>query len=186
MPHPLTSLQPRTLLRLFWVMFACTVAVMFVLQIVGRPLQTPAAPQGIVSFEFARTAANAQAMVDSWDAAARIHAGFSLGFDYLFMPLYSTTIGLACLWGGRVLRQRGWRLAALGGWLAWGLWLAALCDAVENVALWRMLEGPVAAPWPGLAWWMATTKFGLILCGFLYFLIALSARLFVRKASAER
>lgn len=173
MNHPFASLSPRALLRLFWVVFAATVAVMTVMQMIGRPLQTPAAPLGIISFEFAGAAANAQAMVDSWDALARIHAGFSLGFDYLFMPLYSTAIGLACLWGGRVLGRRGWRLAALGGWLAWGLWLAALCDAFENFALWRLLTAPAAAPWPALAWWMAAIKFGLILLGFLYYLFAL-------------
>ncbi len=175
--HPFASLPPRALLRLFWLVFAGTVAAMIVMQIIGRPLQTSAAPMGIISFEFARTPANAQAMVDSWDALARTRAGFSLGFDYLFMPLYSTAIGLACLWAGRVLHRRGWRLAGLGGWLAWGLWLAALCDAVENLALWRLLIAPAVPPWPTLAWWMATVKFALIALGFLYYLFALLARL---------
>ena len=179
MSHPLAFLNPRSLLRLFWALFAGTAAAMVVLQVVGGPLQTAAAPQGIVSFEFARTVANAQAIVDSWDAAARIHAGFSLGFDYLFMPLYSTTIGLACLWAGSALRQRGWRLAGLGVPLAWVLWLAAIVDAVENVALWRLLEGS-AAPWPAIAWWAATIKFSLILLGLLYTLLALVVR-FLRK-----
>lgn len=179
--HPFASLLPHRLLRLFWAVFAATVAAMIVLQLIGRPLQTPAAPMGIVSFEFARTPANAQAIVDSWDALARIHAGFSLGFDYLFMPLYSTAIGLACLWGGRALHRRGWRLAALGSWLAWGLWLAALCDAVENLALWRLLVAPAVPPWPALAWWMATIKFALILLGLLYYLFALLARLSARN-----
>jgi hypothetical protein len=179
-PHPFASLHPRRLLRLFWLVFAGAVAVMIIMQIIGRLLQTPAAPMGIVSFEFARTPANAQAMVDSWGALARIHAGFSLGFDYLFMPLYSTAIGLACLWGGRALHRRGWRLAGLGGWLAWGLWLAALCDAIENLALWQLLIAPAAPPWPALAWWMATIKFALILLGLLYYLFALIVRIGVR------
>lgn len=175
--HPFASVHARTLLRLFWAVFAATVMAMIILQIVGRPLQTQAAPMGIVSFEFARTPANAQAMVDSWDTVTRIHAGFSLGFDYLFMPLYSTAIGLACIWGGRMLHRRGWRLAVLGGSLAWGLWLAALFDAVENFALWQLLVAPAAPPWPALAWWMATIKFALIALGLFYYLFALLTRL---------
>ncbi len=117
-------------------------------QVVGRPLQTAAAPQGIVSYELAGDPATTQAILDSWGPNARVHAGFSLGLDTLFMPLYAATIALSCLWGAGAFRRRRWPLVALGRPLAWGVWLAALCDVVENIALWRLLVGPVAVPWP--------------------------------------
>ena len=41
--------------------------------------------------------ANAQAMLDSWDARAQLFAAFGLGLDYLFMPAYGLTAALACL-----------------------------------------------------------------------------------------
>ena len=121
---------------------------MLVFGITGAPLTTEAAPQGIVSFELASTTAQAQHIVSSWDGAARLRASFGLGLDYLFMPLYATTIGLACLRAGEILRRRRWPLANAGSALAWGLWFAALCDAMENVALATMLWNGVATPWP--------------------------------------
>ncbi len=159
----------------FWLLVVLTLMVMGVLQIVGQPLQTSAAPQGIVSFELAGSPATAQAILDSWDGNARIHAGFSLGFDFLFMPLYAASIAAACLWGAGTLRRRRWPLAGFGPWLAWGLWLAVLCDIIENISLWRLLVGTVAAPWPELARLCALVKFGLVGLGLLYGLVALAA-----------
>lgn len=159
----------------FWLLAILTLIVMAVLQVVGRPLQTTAAPQGIVSYELAGAPATTQAILDSWDSNARVHAGFSLGLDYVFMPLYAATIALGCLWGAGVLSRRCWPLATLGKPLAWGVWLAALCDVVENVALWRLLVGPVTAPWPALARWCAMVKFGLLGLGLVYVMVAVAA-----------
>lgn len=180
MSHPLARLSSTQFIRWFWPLLAATLVVMAIMQVIGRPLQTAAAPLGIVSFEFAGDKANAAAMIASWDVNARVHAGFSLGFDYVFMPLYATTIGLACLWAAQVFRRQRWSLAAPGALLAWGLWLAAIFDAVENVALWRLLAGSVFDPWPGLAWWCAALKFGLIVLGLLYVVMGVAARVIRR------
>lgn len=45
------------------------------MQVVGRPLQTAAAPAGIVSFRFAGTPENAQQMLASWGPDQRVRAG---------------------------------------------------------------------------------------------------------------
>jgi hypothetical protein len=154
---------------LLWgILLALTIALTAVLQAVDAPLKTPAAPQGIVSYEFAGTAAIAQAILDAWDTDARAHAGFSLGLDYLYMPAYALTIGLACVWAARVPGGR-WRwLGSLGRVLALGLGLAALLDAVENYALTTMLFSAAADPWPSVALWCATGKFALIIVGLVY------------------
>jgi hypothetical protein len=55
-------------------------------------------------------------MVASWDQSAQLHAAFSLGLDYLYLPLYAVTIALACVWaaaGG----LRPWRMAARLGFV---------------------------------------------------------------------
>ena len=84
---------------LLWpALLALTIVLTVALQAVNAPLKTPAAPQGIVSYEFAGTTAAAQSILDSWDAGAKVYAGFSLGLDYLYMPTYALTIGLACAW----------------------------------------------------------------------------------------
>src|SRR5437899_2321809 len=83
-----------------------------------------AAPLGIISFELAGDLATARQMIGSWDEPAREHALLGLGLDFLFLALYSTTIGLACVWAAGVFRTRRWPLAAVGLSLAWGQWLA--------------------------------------------------------------
>jgi hypothetical protein len=81
------------------------------------------------------------------------------------MVVYPLTIGLACIWVADILRFHHW---LLGAWFTWGIWLAALLDAVENMALTILLIGPVVAPWPQMAHWCATVKFSLIFIGLVY------------------
>ena len=102
------------------------------LQAVNAPLKTPAAPQGIVSYEFAGTTAAAQGILDSWDAGAKVHAGFSLGLDYLYMPVYALTIGLACAWAAA--RVAG---AESCGWGAWGACWRLAWDSRRCWTRWR-------------------------------------------------
>ncbi len=168
---PIGSASSRPVL--WWALLALTLGLTVALQAVDAPLKTAAARQGIISYEFAGTVPAAQAMLDSWDENARAHAGFSLGLDYLYMPVYALTIGLACAWAGRVLaaRWRGWRVVGLV--LGIGLAPAALADATENFALTRMLFGGVAAPWPAVARGCATGKFALISIGFIFALVGL-------------
>ena len=59
-------------------------------------------------------------------------------------------------------------MATLGIVLAWGLWLAAVLDAKENLALIIILFNGPADPWPLLAQACAIAKFGLIIAGLLY------------------
>jgi hypothetical protein len=165
MRHPFETIAANKRKLWFEILFPLTLGVMVIMQATGHSLQTDAAPQGIVSFELAGDSSTAQAIIQSWTPAALPHAGFSLGFDFVFMPLYSTTIGLACVWAAGVLTLR---LAAVGTWLAWGQWLAALLDAVENGALLVMLLEAARAPWPQIALWCAALKFGLVFLGLGY------------------
>lgn len=150
---------------------------MVIFGVTGAALTTAAAPQGIVSFELAGTTTQAEQIVASWDSDARLRASFGLGFDYLFMPVYSTTIGLGCVWVAEILHRRRWPLARLGIALAWAVWFAALCDAVENVALTAMLWHGVAAPWPLVSVVSASVKFALIVLGLAYALYGACAAL---------
>jgi hypothetical protein len=164
----------------FWAFFLFTLAVMFCLNLVGKALITTDAPYGIISYELAGSVEKAQWIIDSWDQGARLYAAFSLGFDYLFMVLYSTTIALACLWGGRVLQARNMPGYIIGILLAWGLWLAAVLDGIENIALSLSLFNSPAAPWPQVAQISALLKFGLIFLGLIFTFFALIVRYWKR------
>jgi len=169
MPHPLLSLDLRHRNTLFWVSFAASIAIMAVMGVIGEPLVTPQAPLGIVSFELAGTPNQVKLILDSWDERAQQYAAFSLGFDYLFMLAYSTAIGLGCLLAAAAIRSLAWPLAALGVPLAWGMWLGALFDVVENLSLTLiLLAGATANAWPIIALYCALIKFGLIFLGLVY------------------
>ena len=182
MKHPFMRMPTQYTRRIFPSLLLVTLAVMAILNLVSTPLTTQAAPLGIISYELAGSVARAQSILDSWDGPAQLHAAFALGFDYVFMLVYSTTIGLACMMAAGVLRSRHWPLAGIGAGLAWGQWLAAGFDVVENIALTAMLFGAVVSPWPQIAYTCAIIKFGLIFLGLVYSFYGGVVRLFIRKA----
>jgi hypothetical protein len=182
--HPLLRLSPAAQKRALPPLVVATLALTAVLQVIGRPLQTAAAPLGIVSFELAGTLAAAQAMVASWDHSAQLHAAFSLGLDYLYMPLYAAAIGLACVRAATTSLRTPALIVGLGLLLAWGLGLAALLDGVENLALWQVLQGSTLAAWPPLARGCAIAKFALVIAGLLYASAGIVAYPFRKSRSA--
>lgn len=165
MRHPLNSIPQGKKLATFLCLLGATLALSVVMRMIG-----PFTPN-IVDYEFANTTAKATGIINAWDALARLQACLNLGFDFLYMPVYSTTIALACVMGAGVLAAKGWR--NLGMLLAWGLWLAAIFDATENYALITMMLNGVSDPYPAISAFCATCKFSLILMGLLYALVSL-------------
>ncbi len=170
--HPLVAIPSDRRARVFVPLLVATLVITFLFRFIG-----PAQPT-IVDFELAGSVPKAQAIIDAWNENDRIRAGFSLGFDYLYMPVYSTTIALACVMAAGVLKRRAWRTAGL--LLAWGLWIAAVSDATENLALFNELLGNNVTPWPQVAQICATIKFGLIVLGLLYVAAGVVLRLIKR------
>ena len=176
MSHPLESIPPANRSRVFVWLLVATVLLFSLFSFIG-----PDKPN-IVDFELAGSAGNSQAIVDAWTPVERIHAGFSLGIDYLFMPVYSTALALACILAAGVLTSRRWR--SIGLLLAWGAWLAAIFDATENLALLKTLfDLNATTPWPQLAAACATIKFTLIALGVVYALVGGIARVIKRNPS---
>jgi hypothetical protein len=173
MSHPLAAIPSDKRARVFMPLLAATLLITFAFRFIG-----PAQPT-IVDFELAGSVDHAQTIIDAWHQTDRIRAGFSLGFDYLYMPVYSTTIALACVMAAAVLKKRAWYLGGI--LLAWGLWLAAICDAIENLALFTILLGNNVAPYPQVAQICALIKFGLIVLGLLYVSVGVVAKMLVRK-----
>lgn len=191
MSHPLTRINANILKSIFWILFGLTIGLMIIMSLVGAPLTTASAPRGIVSFEFAGSLESAAMIVRSWDEAVRILAAFSIGLDFLFLVLYSTTIGLACLWSGGILAERKWSLAALGEPLAWGQWFAALLDIVENIALMVMLVTFVQAGYihelvPRITQIVAGIKFTLVFLGLTYTFLGMTINIVGKLSRSSR
>jgi hypothetical protein len=178
--HPFEGLTASGQARAFAVMALLAILMMVTLQVVGTPLQTDTAPSGIVSFELAGDLPTAQAILASWDQTTQIHAALSLGADYLFMLAYAAAIGLACVLVARNWAVRSPALAALGAVLAWAQWGAAALDALENVALIRLLLGSTREIWPAMARWCAIPKFALVAAGLLYAILGALAVMALR------
>ena len=172
MKHSLEFIPLNLRKPLFYVFFAMTIAIFGIFNILDQPLRTDSAPNGIVSFELAREVESAQSMVDSWDANARLFAAFGLGFDYLFMPTYALALSLGLL---IAVGNKKNRYAVFATWMGWGVFAAAIFDALENYMLWCVLTDDIISPYPEIAAICATIKFILLILGLV---TALSGRFF--------
>jgi hypothetical protein len=161
-------------------LLALTIGMTLLMNWVGAPLITPAAPGGVVSYELAGSRAQAEAILSSWDGEARLFAAFGLGLDYLYMPLYAACFSLAVQLSGQAMQRRGWKLGRLARLLGPGMWLAAVFDAIENLGLTVMLFGMPSQAWALSSAVCAGLKFGLLLAGLVFVVIELLARLFWR------
>ncbi len=154
----------------FFILLGFTLVLMISLQVIGGPLQTDAAPAGIISYELAGNLTNTRGMLDSWGSEGQVFAALSLGLDYLFLVAYSITIALGCRIVAINLHSRFGFLIRLGILLSGAQFLAALLDALENYALIRILLGSGNALWPSTALWSAVPKFTIVVLGILYIL----------------
>jgi len=172
--RPRPAADPLSRHVALWILLALTLAMLLLLNRLGLPLVNRQAPSGIVSYELAWRLDASQAILASWDARARQYAALGLGLDYLFMLLYGALFALACALSGEALARRRWLLAGWGAKLAWGMGLAVMCDALENLALSVMLLEAPAQPWPVVSGACASLKFGLLFLGLVYSFYALA------------
>lgn len=174
---PFHGLSPSQLRKSMFVLFCATLGSFLAIAATNQPLQNDVASLGILSLQFAGGLSTATEIVDSWGGIEQVYAGFNLGLDYLYLMAYSLFLGLACSGLARAWREaRPW-FAAVGFWLAWAMFGAAVLDMVENYALLRLLLGSGSARWPALATACASLKFGIVLTSLVYIAVGLLARL---------
>jgi len=163
--HPLAFVPVERRQPLFCIFFGLSIAIIVFFGAIGAPMQTPEAPMGILSFEFAWTHGIAMGMVKSWGDHARLIAAFGLGFDFLFMPIYALAVSFGVL---LAKGRRSERFANMGVWMGWLAFVAPLFDAVENYGLMHSLMTQDVSLWPFIASVCASIKFALILAGIAY------------------
>ncbi len=130
-----------TLIRL-WIWTALLALVAFAILAVTDAKLKAATGFGTVDLQSARTAADVSHIFTAW--IARPHAataGFLLGFDYLFMPLYAIAFYFSAMLAREAFfPKRGvWRRAI--DYLGYLPLLGAIADAVENALEFSMLAG---------------------------------------------
>jgi hypothetical protein len=162
MRHPLEFISQNLRRPMFYIFLALTILIFGIFRGLDQPLRTSAAPNGIVSFELARSVPMSQAIRDSWDADARLFAAFGLGVDYLFMPVYALALSLGLL---LAMNGKSGGYHSIAAWMGWGAIAAAFFDAVENFALWQVLVNGAFLPYPQFAAFCASVKFILLIGG---------------------
>jgi hypothetical protein len=127
---------------------------------------------GIIEFELARTSEKASEFYGQLGSSGRDAAQESLYLDFPYLVLYGLLYAAACVVVAARAAERGMtKLARWGRPLAIAALAGAACDAVENIALLRVLDGHTDQPWPGIAFTFATAKFVLSSAAVLYAVI---------------
>lgn len=129
-------------------------------------------PFGVISLEAPGSAAHARWVVERLgeDGVAAIRRQTRL--DFFFLTACALFLSFAC---GLVSEFVSGPLKAYGIMFAWAALLAGVLDAIENIAMLRMLSGAFDAPWPQLATVCATLKFSIAIGAFAYIAMGLAA-----------
>lgn len=183
-------LKKCLLSRALWPVIALVIAINLWLGIKAGGdslLENQNARWGIVSLETAGSTDRAKVILLSWSQKSpdgislRRIALRSLIYDYFFMLFYTATLAMACLIAATIIETRHptlkrHGLTKLGTALARLQIVVLVLDAVENIALWRMLRGSGSYFWPLVAKSCAVPKFGLIAVTFAYVFFVLVVR----------
>jgi len=183
LPHPFLHVSARARRGALLALAPLAIGVLLLLSSLDASLRTPASPNGIVSFELAGDSDRASRMLEAWGDQGRRSADRSLRLDFLFLAAYAPGLALLCGAASDRTRAVHARLARAGALLAWGQLAAGALDAVENLALLRVLGGSSADAWPALAAACAWPKFALVAAGLVY--LATSGVLRLRGLAAS-
>ena len=155
--HPLQRKEKQVWLwRLLWLSVVPLAVVLYFI-----PLEP-----GILAFQFAPIKT-----LLLWDSIEKTWAAFSLGLDFLFLVIYSTLLSLGCIYAASFFQQETWFI--LGIVLAWGQWIAAFFDVIENISLVAILFGSQISAIALISRFSAFIKFLLILLGLVYIVLGL-------------
>lgn len=152
---------------MLWIAGAAMLALWIFLVVQDGEIKQSNGP-GIVPFEVAGTQEEAREILGEWGSAGRDAARVSLRVDFAYLIAYSLFLAVACTVASQRLARRGMtRLARLGPILGWSMFAAGAFDAIENVALLRVIDGNTET-WPGVALYAAIPKFAITGIGLAY------------------
>ena len=164
---PFASRSAATRRRILWIAGGVALAIWVFLFIQDSQIRDSGGP-GIIAFEVAGTEDEAEEILEEWGNEGQDDARVSILADFPYLIAYSVFLAVGCTIASERLGRRGMRLLArIGPLLGWSMFAAAAFDAIENVAMLRVIEG-YTATWPGVALFAAIPKFAIAGIGLAY------------------
>jgi hypothetical protein len=163
MEPPSWSARFSRMRRLFWLFSLLTIAYMIWI----RSYLSPLSSGEIVQFEIAKTVHKANSIIQDWKNSGKYEQGVkSTYFAYFFIALYTIAIGLGCRFisactGNDILTKGGRGF----GWL---IWIATICDIIENIAMSQTLQGNISQLNVMMAYNLARVKFSIVIVCILF------------------
>jgi hypothetical protein len=131
----LSFAPPANLQRWFWALLAINGLFILASQWYLQPLSTGA----IVRFELAKDLSVAERIVQEWTTYGKLHTAIlSIYFDFLFIILYTSSLGVACVYMGKLSAHE--ILMRTGKFIMYLLIVAGICDVIENIAMLTSLQ----------------------------------------------
>ncbi|HEX4301991.1 MAG TPA: hypothetical protein VHZ78_04320 [Rhizomicrobium sp.] len=155
----------KTLIRLWLWMTLMAVAAFIVLAVIERGLKAQTG-FGTVDLQMARNAMDYKRAFAAW--IAREHsaaAGFSLGFDYLFMPLYAMSFYFSAMIAREAFTPKRGLWRRVMDYLGFVPLLGAIADAVENALEFSMMTGGASDGTASVAFMASNVKWVCIVVG---------------------
>ena len=178
---PFTNITKNVEKKITFTLFYLLLISIIVMRYFDRFLVNENCELGIISFELSKTLERAQEILDSWSTLSKTYAGLNLGFDFLFLFIYTLFIAILIhklnirLWAGKALYK-------FGEILIWSMFLTAIFDCIENVSLIKLLIGGRQQFWVSIAYYFAVVKFVLIAISILYIIINFFILLFKKRS----
>lgn len=140
-------------------------------------IMRPFTPPNIVAFELAGSVATAQDIISNWSPEQIDKVKTGIFLDFGFILAYCSAFMFACraashFSGVQFFIKTGQHLALI-------VWIAGLCDAIENVALLKTLTEATQSS-VSIAFYFATIKFGILLITLIFVMISLVAGIFTK------
>ena len=167
---PFSTLTKNQEIRLTRVLLFLVVLCIAVLQYLDQFLINDTCTGGIISFELARDLETAGSYLNSWGEKGKVALSLGLGIDFLFPIAYATFFAILI----HKLNFAFWfkkSFFKVGNLLIWCLFLAAVFDYVENIALINLVLGDMKQFWVSISFYFALSKFCVIFASFVYILI---------------
>jgi len=171
--------SPFDALPVHWQVSLCTAFVLLTIGYAGI-LKRQSAPldcilqYGVVTLEVPWTTAKAQSLRDDLGKEGIEVAREQIRLDFVFLILYPLALSLAT---ALIAHKLGAQMLLYGALVSWAILLAAPLDAIENIAILKMLGGQTGAPWPQLSTICAALKFTLVFGALFYVVVGLLSML---------
>ena len=179
-PGPRARAFVRWTLRRGRALWIASVAAAIIYAVLLRAQGAPLAEwlaNGIVTLELPGTPERARQLVDALGERGRAIATLQVQLDFVFLLLYPLAFSLS---SALLAPAAGPMLGRACALMTRAIWLAAPLDAIENLAMLRMLAGHTATPWPQTSTACAALKFALVVAAALVLIAALSRRGWLR------